>query len=65
MEDDAPATTGEVRISHSPFAASTLFSWPISPASTDTPSTTLLVRQRSDGQIFLSIDLDWNESFED
>jgi hypothetical protein len=65
MQDDAPATSGEVRISHFGPLASTVFSWPITPAAYSQPSIELILRQRDDGQWFLAIEEDWDNAFDD
>jgi hypothetical protein len=65
MDDDAPATSGEVRFSHNGFTTSTVFHWPISSASYSQPSVELILRQRDDGQWFLGISEDWDNAFDD
>lgn len=65
MDDDAPANSGQVRISYNGFLSSHVYRWPIVKAGYNQPSVELVLRHRDDGEIFLAFEEDWDNAFDD
>lgn len=60
-KQSSPATTGTVNIANNILASSTIYTWPVYDATDCSPAMHVTVRVRSDGEMFLAIEEQWDK----
>lgn len=60
--DNIPANSGSINIAINLLSTSTIYNWPLFPASTTSPEMHLLIRERSDGEVFMWVNETWPPS---